>query len=114
MLGKLIGKDSLVLNNTPWKHIGGLRMESHLHITDLDKILHRAVALNVCITVKEITCRIGGSVCYSSTISYCTKLSLLCCMVGQTICINENDLLFLHPLCNDLWFIVLKGTPQRV
>jgi hypothetical protein len=90
-------------------------MKSYLHITDLDKILHRVVALNICITVKEITGRIGGSVCYSGTISYCAKLSLLCYVVGQTICINKySEILFLHPLCNDLWFIVLKGTPQRV
>ena len=37
------------------------------------------------------------------------KISSACC-VSQTICITnycENDLLFLLPLCNDLWFIVL-------
>jgi len=31
-------------------------------------------------------------------------------VVSQTICINkysENDLLFLLPLCNDLWSLIL-------
>ena len=41
--------------------------------------------------------------------------SKLCSAVSQTIRItkySENDLLFLIPLCNDLWFIVL-GTLLR-
>jgi len=35
---------------------------------------------------------------------------LLCYVISQTVCItkySENDLLFLLPLCNDLWFIIL-------
>jgi hypothetical protein len=41
-----------------------------------------------------------------------TKVSFLRYAVSQTIRINiysENDLLFLLPLCNDLWFIVLRA-----
>jgi len=41
--------------------------------------------------------------------------SKLSSVVSQTICItkySENDLLFLLPLCNDLWFTVL-GTLLR-
>jgi hypothetical protein len=45
------------------------------------------------------------------------KLSLLCCEVSQTICNNnyfENDLLFLLPLCNGLWFFVIEEFPESV
>jgi len=71
MLGKLGGKDSLVLSNTSWKHmVGGLRKESFLHATDLDKMWHRVVTLNVCITVNEIAHRVGGCVCCSGMNSY--------------------------------------------
>ena len=53
---------------------------------------------------------------YYKNISRCTvlwmsyKLSLIRCADSQTIRITKyygNDLLFLLPLCNDLWFIVL-------
>jgi hypothetical protein len=71
MFGKLGGKDSLVLSNTSWKHVvGGLRKESFLHTTDLDEMWHTVVALNVCITVKEIACKIGGCVRCSGIKSY--------------------------------------------
>jgi len=44
------------------------------------------------------------------------KLSLLRYEVNQTICNNkysENDILFLLPLCNDLWFAVLGELPRQ-
>lgn len=71
MLGKLGGKNLLVLSNTTWKHmVEGLRKENFLHTTELDKMWHRAVAFNVCVTVKEIACRVGGCVCCSGINSY--------------------------------------------
>ena len=45
------------------------------------------------------------------------KLSLLCFVVSHTVRITkyyENDLLFLLPLCNDLWFIVLGHSSDRI
>ena len=45
------------------------------------------------------------------------KLSLLCYVGSQTICITkyyENDLLFLLPLSNDLWFIVLGAFSDSI